>query len=327
VAIDADKLVKLVSGAGRLVGVKELLRVGGYNPGLKTELKRVLRDLVKAGKLERDGKRFGLKGEKHEQRSGPAWSGKRPAKPAEAVLATAPGRRSESAAAPSRSAGPSKRRPAPAPVRVSERAPTRGRTFSKRTPPTPQRPARAPRDEAPPRKGPSKTRSTHGELVEGIIHHHPDGFAFVKPIVGQVSEDLFIPPDEARKALDHDQVLVEVLPGRGGRTMGRIVEVKSRTRQLVVGTYLEKGARRLRQAARGRAGAHSSAPHAAGPPWRPGARAPGHRRGAVRRSRPPHRRGLGLAGCRGRPFGRGAVDCLRARLSRRVPPRGDGRGR
>lgn len=100
-AIDADKLVKLVSGAGRLVGVKELLRVGGYNPGLKTELKRVLRDLVKAGKLERDGKRFGLKGEKHEQRSGPAWSGKRPAKPAEAVLATAPGRRSESAAAPS----------------------------------------------------------------------------------------------------------------------------------------------------------------------------------------------------------------------------------
>jgi ribonuclease R len=75
--------------------------------------------------------------------------------------------------------------------------------------------------------------------VEGIIHHHADGFAFVKPIVGQESEDLFVPPEEARKALDHDQVLVEVVPGRGGRTMGRIVEVKSRTRQFVIGTYLE----------------------------------------------------------------------------------------
>jgi ribonuclease R len=86
---------------------------------------------------------------------------------------------------------------------------------------------------------PQNASGPRGKTVEGIIHHHRDGFAFVKPVVGQISEDLFIPPEEARKALDNDRVLVEVLPGRGGRTMGRLVNVVSRTRQMVVGTYEE----------------------------------------------------------------------------------------
>ncbi len=102
------------------------------------------------------------------------------------------------------------------------------------------RPSQAP----PPRRQAKQTdeaRAPGGKRVEGIIHHHRDGFAFVKPIVGEVSEDLFIPPDEARKALDNDQVLIEVGPGRGGRTMGRVVEVTSRTRQQIIGTYHEDG--------------------------------------------------------------------------------------
>ncbi|MFT3708632.1 MAG: ribonuclease R [Archangium sp.] len=167
--------------------MQELLKAGGLNPGVQTDLKRVLRELVKDGSLLRDGKRFRpADAPKPKQKSGPAWQGKPPKKAA---------------------------------------------------PPPKQ-------NQKDKEKGPPKTRSTRGETVTGIIHHHRDGFAFVKPVVGQESEDLFIPPDEAKKALDNDQVVVEVLPGRDGRKMGRVVEVKSRTRQLVVGTYNEsaKGA-------------------------------------------------------------------------------------
>ncbi|MBL8911126.1 MAG: RNB domain-containing ribonuclease, partial [Archangium sp.] len=185
-AIDEQQILRLVQTAGRPVGVQELLKAGGLNPGVQTDLKRVLRELVKSGALLRDGKRYRPADEpKSKQKSGPAWQ---------------------------KSGGP----------------PKKGSTGGE--------PSKT--------KGPPKTRSTRGETVTGIIHHHRDGFAFVKPVVGQDSEDLFIPPDEARKALDNDQVVVEVLPGRDGRKMGRVVEVKSRTRQLVVGTYNEsaKGA-------------------------------------------------------------------------------------
>lgn len=200
-ALDSQHILQLVQTAGRPVGVKELLSAGGLNPGVQTELKRVLRELVKNGSILRDGKRFRPADQpKPKQKSGPAWQGK----PPEKAHKQAPARH----AAP-----PSTRKP-----RFHEEE-----------------------AEAPRKKGPPRTRETRNPTVIGIIHHHRDGFAFVKPIVGQTSEDLFIPPDEARKALDHDQVEVEVLPGRDGRTMGRVLGVKSRTRQLVIGTYQEGG--------------------------------------------------------------------------------------
>lgn len=195
-AIDSETVVQLVSTAGRLVGLQELLRVGGINPGEQTQLKRVLRELVKQGRLTRDGKRFGVPGEKPKQKSGPAWQGKS-AKPA--LPRSTEGRKQFN-------------------EKQIDRVVSRSRGAPART-----------------------SSSGSGKQVKGIIHLHRDGFAFVKPIVGQDSEDLFIPPDEARKALDNDQVLVEVVPGRDGRTMGRVVEVQSRTRQMVIGTYLEDG--------------------------------------------------------------------------------------
>ncbi|MDP3157886.1 MAG: ribonuclease R [Archangium sp.] len=183
-----------MSTAGRPVGIQELLRAGGFNPGEQTAVKRVLRDLVKAGALTRDGKRFVPADEKPKAKSGPAWGGKPPAI-----------------------------------VRATHGVKPKARKFEPEPPP-----------KQPQKKGPPPTRSTRGgKTVIGIIHHHRDGFAFVKPIVGQDSEDLFIPPDETRKTLDNDQVVVEIVPGQGGRTAGRVIEVTSRTRQLVVGTYEE----------------------------------------------------------------------------------------
>ncbi|MEW5737621.1 MAG: ribonuclease R [Myxococcota bacterium] len=189
--IEHDELVELIGAAGRLVGVKEILRAGGFHPGQQTDLKRALRELVKEGRLTRDGKRFGIPDVKGQPKSGPAWGGRKVQEVA--------------------------RRSGGGPRRAQQ-----GEGWSRG-------------GKAPPR----------GRTVEGIIHHHKDGFAFVKPIVGQsADEDIFIPPDQAKRALDHDRVVVEVVPGRGGRTMGRLVDVTSRTRQLVVGTYFEdaKGA-------------------------------------------------------------------------------------
>ncbi|MCU0699175.1 MAG: ribonuclease R, partial [Myxococcaceae bacterium] len=210
-AIEAEQVLALVQSAGRLVGLKELLRAGGLHPGEQMELKRVLRDLVKDGRLERDGKRFGVPGREHERKSGPAWDSKKPA-----------GVRAKAGVAPGLRPGGKKETPRGGPPSAATSRPVASRDE--------KRVATKPAEGA---------RPGQPTLVEGIINHHPDGFAFVRALVGK-SEDVFIPPDQARKALDHDRVVVEVVPQRGGRTLGRIVEVKRRTRQHLIGTYVER---------------------------------------------------------------------------------------
>src|SRR5438445_592743 len=59
-----------------------------------------------------------------------------------------------------------------------------------------------------------------GNFVEGSLHLHRDGFGFVHPSSGE-GEDIFVPPEQAAKAVDNDRVLVEVVPSGGGRTAGR----------------------------------------------------------------------------------------------------------
>ncbi|MBK7858742.1 MAG: VacB/RNase II family 3'-5' exoribonuclease [Archangiaceae bacterium] len=75
-------------------------------------------------------------------------------------------------------------------------------------------------------------------LIEGTLKVHPNGFGFVHPSSGD-GENIFVTPADAARALDNDRVLIELVRGRDGRSTGRIVEVKDRTRQMVVGTYRE----------------------------------------------------------------------------------------
>jgi ribonuclease R len=58
VAIAPHDVRRILTEAQRPVGVKELLRLGGYHPGEQTDLKRALRDLLRTGEVEKDGKRF-----------------------------------------------------------------------------------------------------------------------------------------------------------------------------------------------------------------------------------------------------------------------------
>lgn len=90
------------------------------------------------------------------------------------------------------------------------------------------------------REGPVPTRPESVQL-EGILHVHRDGFGFVHPLSGE-GENVFLPPQEASRALDNDRVVVEV-GGRPGRLEGRLLRVVQRRRELVVGTYQEQGGR------------------------------------------------------------------------------------
>jgi ribonuclease R len=92
---------------------------------------------------------------------------------------------------------------------------------------------------------PDKQRRAPGKMLEGkgvvgTLSRHRDGFGFVARLDRQ-GEDVFVPPKEAAKALDGDLVRIVIVPGRGGRTMGEILEVVERRRRMLIGTYHSRG--------------------------------------------------------------------------------------
>lgn len=86
---------------------------------------------------------------------------------------------------------------------------------------------------------PPQRKSSLPTMV-GTLHVHPDGFGFVHP-TNSVGDNVFLPPQEAKRAIDGDRVEVEVSIGPNGRNIGRILKVHQRLRQMVVGTYEERG--------------------------------------------------------------------------------------
>ncbi len=141
------------------MGVKELLRLAGLNPGQQTAVKRLLRDLVRVGEVQKEGKRFFVK--------------------------------------------------------VSGSSQGKGR--------------------------PVVRGGKTGRSVEGTLHIHRDGFGFVHPSSGE-GENIYVPAEQAQRALDNDKVVVELVAGTGGRKAGRLVRVVDRLRSRAVGTYVVKGA-------------------------------------------------------------------------------------
>ncbi|MBZ4331758.1 ribonuclease R [Corallococcus sp. AS-1-12] len=208
-SLSQEHIRQLLAEADHPLGVKELLRVAGLNPGQQTELKRALRELVRAGTIVKDGKRFRLEG---------------PRRPRAPEAGFEP--------RPDASAPPFKKRgPAPGSGREERRGGFRD-----------ERPASGGGDfRRSPRRGSRDDRfeDSGQPAVEGILHMHRDGFGFVHPVSGE-GENIFLPPGEAQRALDNDRVLVEVA-GRPGRFEGRLVRVLNRRRELAVGTYVAQG--------------------------------------------------------------------------------------
>jgi ribonuclease R len=78
------------------------------------------------------------------------------------------------------------------------------------------------------------------EYVTGKLSQHRDGYGFVIPEqkAGEISGDVFLPPEEARKAMHGDRVLVHVSRiQHQGKADGEVVRILSRAHASVVGEF------------------------------------------------------------------------------------------
>ncbi|MBX5480443.1 MAG: ribonuclease R [Myxococcaceae bacterium] len=226
-SVERGQVLRVLEQADHPLGVRELLERLGLHPGQQTELKRVLRELVRAGAIHKEGKRF---------------------TPPGGVRALAAGVQRDVR----RSGAPARRTGSPHKA-ADGRGPGRGRAEKRRDLVAgstargdwkrgrgPGRNARAPRTKGDREQYLDSLRALD-DTVEGILHVHRDGFGFVHPLHDADAENVFLPPDQAARAMDGDRVIVQVVPGRGGRTAGVLLEVVGRIRQRVVGQYQVEG--------------------------------------------------------------------------------------
>jgi ribonuclease R len=92
-------------------------------------------------------------------------------------------------------------------------------------------------------KGEAAPARKPGAEVTGVLHLKPEGYGFVSPLLGDGGRenDLFVPPQNVRGALDGDVVRVRAVRGRDGRLAAEVLETVERRRQLALGIYQAKG--------------------------------------------------------------------------------------
>jgi len=224
---DEKILASMKRAGGGLLTAREIADGAGFHPGEYKAVQQRLRELTRAGKLEREGRRFRLATVVQRIVVNERPKGRR--------------RRDEEPPPAARSAGEKTRTPwkgAPtleAEVSVGKGA--RGRGF----PPKPagkrhdDRGRRTVREPAG-----AGTRLRHDEVI-GTLTLRPEGYGFVLRKQGLPGEDVFLPPHELVDAMDGDLVRVRIVRGKFGRDAGVLEEIISHRRRNFLGTYETRG--------------------------------------------------------------------------------------
>src|SRR5437588_2130754 len=130
----------------------------------------------------------------------------------------------------------------PPPPKEKPRSPEEHRPTPRRAPAAMVEGARARREQIRGGNGATAPRKA-GSEVTGVIHVKSEGYGFVSPLLGEGGRDndLFVPPQFVKGALDGDVVLARAMKGRDGRLAGEVLEIVERRRQLALGIYQAQG--------------------------------------------------------------------------------------
>ncbi|MGC4113336.1 MAG: ribonuclease R [Myxococcales bacterium] len=86
----------------------------------------------------------------------------------------------------------------------------------------------------------SRAGRAGGRFLIGILRRKPEGHGFVDPLIGR-GHGVYLPAEDARRALDGDLVKVEVVEGFRGKPAGRFIDVVERRRTRFVGVLGRQG--------------------------------------------------------------------------------------
>lgn len=264
---DDEILAALKRAKGGLLSAKQLAEAAQVPPGERKALQHRLREWVREGKIEQEGRRFRL-GTYPLEEVAPAAPRERRAdaepkatkRPAAQVAPAAPrGERradAEPRATKRPAAGPPQKEARwEALLRQKEQAleerlerarpeerPAAGEPEERKRKLRPE--ARPPADEQDQRK--RKTRPPYGSKaseIVGTLTLRPEGYGFVRRLEGPMGEDVFLPPHELVGALDGDKVRVRIVRGKFGRDAGVLLEIVSHRRRNFLGIYQAGGKR------------------------------------------------------------------------------------
>ena len=142
-----------------------------------------------------------------------------------------------------RAAPPAQKSAPPPPPAVSRKQKPPAKEPMRKQPAALVEGARARREQQ--KSGPAEAAGPRklGGLVTGVLNLKAEGYGFVSPLIGEGGRenDLFVPPQHVKGALDGDVVLARAIRGRDNRLAGEVVEIVERRRQLALGIYQARG--------------------------------------------------------------------------------------
>ncbi len=256
-----DKTILAAVGRakGELRSAQQIADEAGIPPGEYKALGQRLRELTRAGSLEREGRRFRtappstppVVAKERPKRGKVPAAAEPPLVKQEAGATAAPQRTRQSptdGGAKGSRGGDSM--PAKKGGRISEPEPARrstpGRGAKGERISAPEHAKRSRPDEGSQgERGPRPERfrgpRPHGDEIVGSLTLRPEGYGFVKRLEGPEGEDVFLPPHELRDAMDGDKVRVRVVKGKFGRDAGVLVGIISHRRRHFLGKLGQRG--------------------------------------------------------------------------------------